>query len=293
MNTPDAQDQPSEETKTNRLFKWLVIGIISLVVFYAITLIALTWPITHFTVEAAGTFGDSFGLLTSLFSGLAFAGLIWTILLQRVELRLQRKELQESRRQAILTRVMNIIQNQIGAYRTEISTLRFQGLETLSNDIGIHQMLYTMNGHLENMAQERANNGLSPEEHIEMITDYLRNVFSSIRSYQVLIEGLHRCCKANRYLLINEAITSNEAQDAKALFFAELPTGLMYFVFQLDTILKVFLKIKRKQTGSTADLFDPARKLYSDCELILSHESHAFSEENMASDRKQKWLFAP
>lgn len=293
MNTPDTKHQSSEEAKTNRLFNRLVIGIVGLIICYAIMLIALTWPITRFTIEAAGTFGDSFGLLTSLFSGLAFAGLIWTILLQRVELRLQRKELEESRRQAILTRVMNITQNQVAAYRTEISILRFQGLETLSNDIGIHQMLYTMNGHLENMAQEHANERLSPEKHIEMITDYLRNIFSSIRSYQVLIEGLHRCCKTNRYLLINEAITSDEAQDAKALFFAELPTGLMYFVFQLDTILKAFLEIKRKQEGSTADLFDPARKLYSDCELILSHKSHEFSEDSMASDRKQKWLFAP
>ena len=293
MNTSGPQQQLSEERATNRLFKRLVIGIICIVIFYAATLIVLTWPITRFTVEAAGTFGDSFGLLTSLFSGLAFAGLIWTILLQRIELRLQRRELEESRRQAILTRVMNITQNQVSAYRAEISVLQFQGLDSSSEDLGIHQMLYAMNGYLENMAQEHANDRLSPEEHIETITEYLRTVFACIRSYQVLIEGLHRCCKANRYLLLNEAITCSEAQDVKALFFAELPTGLMSFVFQLDAVLKAFLEIKRKKDGSTSGLFDPARKLYGDCELILSHQSHEFSEESMASDLKQKWLFAP
>jgi len=41
----------------------------------------------------AGAFGDSFGFLTSLFSGLAFAGIILTVLLQRNELALQREEL--------------------------------------------------------------------------------------------------------------------------------------------------------------------------------------------------------
>lgn len=40
-----------------------------------------------------GTFGDMFGAVNSLFSGLAFAGVIYAILLQRKELELQREEL--------------------------------------------------------------------------------------------------------------------------------------------------------------------------------------------------------
>lgn len=39
----------------------------------------------------AGTFGDMFGAVNALFSGLAFAGLIYTILLQREDLKIQRK----------------------------------------------------------------------------------------------------------------------------------------------------------------------------------------------------------
>lgn len=46
-----------------------------------------------------GTFGDSFGAVNSLFSGLAFAGIIYTILLQRKELSLQRQELIETRKE--------------------------------------------------------------------------------------------------------------------------------------------------------------------------------------------------
>lgn len=47
--------------------------------------------------ENAGTAGDMFGGLTALFSGLAFAGLITTLLMQRRELALQRLELQQTR----------------------------------------------------------------------------------------------------------------------------------------------------------------------------------------------------
>ncbi len=40
-----------------------------------------------------GTFGDMFGAVNALFSGLAFASLIYTIILQKKELQLQRQEL--------------------------------------------------------------------------------------------------------------------------------------------------------------------------------------------------------
>ena len=44
-----------------------------------------------------GPFGDAFGALNTLFSGLAFGGVIVTILLQTHELKLQRKELRDTR----------------------------------------------------------------------------------------------------------------------------------------------------------------------------------------------------
>lgn len=47
--------------------------------------------------EERGTFGDQFGAINALFSGLAFAGLIYTILLQHEELGLQRQELADTR----------------------------------------------------------------------------------------------------------------------------------------------------------------------------------------------------
>lgn len=51
----------------------------------------------NFEKEQRGIFGDKFGAINALFSGLAFAGIIFTILLQSKELRLQREELEETR----------------------------------------------------------------------------------------------------------------------------------------------------------------------------------------------------
>jgi hypothetical protein len=62
--------------------------------------ILFIWVISIFLISInfsdwneRGTFGDSFGAINSLFSGLAFCGIIYTILLQRKELKLQREEL--------------------------------------------------------------------------------------------------------------------------------------------------------------------------------------------------------
>ena len=63
-----------------------------------------------------GAFGDKFGFINSLFSGLAFAGIVVSIFLQRKELSLQREELIETRKefeeQNFQTSLFNLIKTQ-------------------------------------------------------------------------------------------------------------------------------------------------------------------------------------
>lgn len=58
----------------------------------AILLYDVGWPSSR---ADWGQFGDAFGVITSLFNALAFAGLIATVVLQSVELRETRKQLEE------------------------------------------------------------------------------------------------------------------------------------------------------------------------------------------------------
>lgn len=62
-------------------------------------------------LATCGTFGDQFGAVNALFSGLAFAGLIYTIMLQRSDLRNQRKELFLQRQEMKRNRAEMITQN--------------------------------------------------------------------------------------------------------------------------------------------------------------------------------------
>lgn len=57
------------------------------------------------TIANAGVFGDSFGLLTSLFSAFAFGGVAVTIAIQRDTLALQKTELEQQKDDLALNRI--------------------------------------------------------------------------------------------------------------------------------------------------------------------------------------------
>ena len=77
-----------------------------------------------------GTFGDSFGAVGSLFSALAFGGVIWSIVLQRQELQAQREEMREQREEFEL-QTQNL-------RRQRFETSFFKQLEVL--DIAIRKL---------------------------------------------------------------------------------------------------------------------------------------------------------
>ena len=69
---------------------------------FVFTFVIVAWGASWYLlkdVQERGTFGDMFGAINALFSGLAFAGVIYAILLQRKELKLQRTELELTRRE--------------------------------------------------------------------------------------------------------------------------------------------------------------------------------------------------
>lgn len=86
----------SENTRSTH---WLIfLGIAAVVVLVWASYpywVSLKFPSNDWAVR--GQFGDSFGALNTLFSGMAFAALVVAVILQTKELSLQRQELQETR----------------------------------------------------------------------------------------------------------------------------------------------------------------------------------------------------
>lgn len=93
-----------------------------------------SWLLIDFNIENStnrGEFGDKFGAINSLFSGLAFLGLIVTLLFQKEELELQRQELSETRKE---------LEGQKKEFEEQNKIMRRQSFEnTLFNMLSLQQ----------------------------------------------------------------------------------------------------------------------------------------------------------
>lgn len=80
---------------TMKTWPILLVGIVTVITFvaYAALLLIASWPIEDLSIRNASLFGDSFGVLNSFFTGGAFLLILWTMVLQQEELRLQRQEM--------------------------------------------------------------------------------------------------------------------------------------------------------------------------------------------------------
>ena len=107
----------------------------------ALIIIIGFWLFTYFKLKDLGqtdrgTFGDMFGSVNALFSGLAFAGIILTILLQRKELGLQRQELKDTRQE--LKRSADAQENSEAALKRQAENLKISAKLTALNTLVIY-----------------------------------------------------------------------------------------------------------------------------------------------------------
>lgn len=117
-------------------FPWLLVAACAFVV--ALWLLN-SWLLSRtFQEQAArGQFGDMFGAANALFSGLAFACLIYTVHLQRKELALQRQELIATRKELSRTaaaqeKSQRHLEQQVAI---QLRAARIHGLSTLIENL--------------------------------------------------------------------------------------------------------------------------------------------------------------
>ncbi|MFG0732275.1 putative phage abortive infection protein [Photobacterium damselae] len=116
--------------KTDKIALFVFIGVILIFSAYAGLLVFFTWPVNEFSIDKSGVFGDSFGALTSIFSGLAFAGVIWTIISQREELKITRNELKNQGFENAFFHMLKLQNQLIG----EIDLINSKGVRTTGRD---------------------------------------------------------------------------------------------------------------------------------------------------------------
>lgn len=136
--------------------KKLILGILIVwIVFNAILFIVFQ------NLSDSGPFGDTFGAINSLFSGLAFAGVIYTIILQNRELELQREELGLQRQELTLTR--KELARTASAQEQSEAALREQS-ETLKKTAKLNALNSILEYHLQILSQFEMGSALYEQE---------------------------------------------------------------------------------------------------------------------------------
>ena len=112
-----------------RFLLWLRNNLLSVMIVMVLVLFLsnLCLVFLPYDENERGTFGDQFGAVNALFSGLAFAGLIYTIILQRHDLKLQRRDLRLQREELALTR--KEMEEQTAEFEKQNETLKIQRFE--------------------------------------------------------------------------------------------------------------------------------------------------------------------
>ena len=112
-----------------RFLLWLRNNLLSVMIVMVLVLFLsiLCLVFLPYDENERATFGDQFGAVNALFSGLAFAGLIYTIILQRQDLKLQRRDLRLQREELALTR--KEMEEQTAEFEKQNETLRIQRFE--------------------------------------------------------------------------------------------------------------------------------------------------------------------
>lgn len=136
--------QPDKDKNTN----FIIISVIVTIVIIGL------WVLTYCLLKDLtdrGTFGDMFGSVNALFSGLALAGIILTILLQHKELKLQREEL-------ILTRKELMRSAKAQEESGKALTSQLKSMVIAANINGLSTIIDYYNGIAENtMEADRRN----------------------------------------------------------------------------------------------------------------------------------------
>lgn len=146
------KNNPNKDTESSRSGYCIAFAFVIVISLWGVS----WWGISNFIEEPTnqGTFGDMFGAVNALFSGLAFAGLIATLLYQKNELKLQREELKLTREE---------LQGQRKEFEEQNKTLKRQRFEnTFFNMLSLQQEIVA-NLSYDDVEKIMSGNPLKPE----------------------------------------------------------------------------------------------------------------------------------
>lgn len=201
----------------------------------------------------AGTFGDMFGAVNALFSGLAFAGLIYTIAVQRQELQTQSKSID------MQTDEMKIQVSAIEMQTEELSLQR-EAIQMQTEELGLQRKAIEMQTEEIKMQREetaRSADQLEGQKHLlnlqmamSVVSDLIKAKNKTAEEIKHYLNGhWYEGYKAISMLLTNHQFNSGQLNEGSGRFTENTPslqTYLNTFFFILNFIQEYDIKNDQK-----------------------------------------------
>ncbi len=144
-----------------------------------------------------GTFGDMFGAVNALFSGLAFAGVIYALFLQRRELELQRRELAMSRNE--LRRSAAAQESSQAALAEQVDMLRtsarLSAITALVDNYG--RQIQVVDEERTSVESLRATGSLGDFQYFDRVSDVERRREILADKHEALVSELENLVREN------------------------------------------------------------------------------------------------
>lgn len=144
--------------QTKKKLKYLFPFLVALLIFFIYIFFAL--PLIPGTREEKGQFGDSFGVLNTLFTGLGFAGLTVTIKLQLDQIRQNQKELIQNLHDASISKYEETLFRLLDLYKSSTDSLILNDSGKTIN--GINVLKHSCE-HLNSRIKKDEGNEITPD----------------------------------------------------------------------------------------------------------------------------------
>jgi hypothetical protein len=194
----------------NKHLKKLVWISLALIVLITIYLLCLDKVFCSWTEK--GTFGDSFGALNTLFSGLAFAGLLITILIQKEELKDQKNEF-------LLNRVTGLVYNQLERFENAISKLKIsdKGQDYFGDSAISHLDKSRFPGQYNYTVREVEDRELENKKQINRKNSELH--IANKNEIEKFAQNIYNSVEVLKSLLYTTSLDIHDLNELKKLFF--------------------------------------------------------------------------
>ncbi|MBO9702599.1 MAG: hypothetical protein J7604_20475 [Sporocytophaga sp.] len=207
----------------------------------------------------SGTFGDTFGALNALFSGLALAGVIVTIMMQKSELKnqqhelsLQRSEMQETRKEFLINRTTSLVYNQLDRFERCLNELSIThaGKPYIGNDA-----ISFLN---ENRIHVMQSSDMSEEQFIKAKKD---SIVKLIRIYgpnksqiEKFAHNAYNAVEVLKMLIFLTELDIKHLNDIKNLFFTNVGFINMGIIEQICELTEDELKYMNSNEYDNLDI---------------------------------------